>query len=162
MPNQVRYGFKGVLARNTAATYATPTWAEMKNVRGVKVAQALTEVDVTTRMSEGFKATDGTLVDIGVDFEVINVKTITGNTAQAEATVKALRDAWFAKSDIDLLVIDGPTNEPGVEGVRFVGRILKFELSQENDKEQVYAVSIKPTFSENPPVRYVVPPGSGS
>ena len=66
----VKLGMDAKLYRNDG-TYEVPDWVEMTNVKDLTLNNEKGEADVTTRASNGWRATVGTLKDGSVEFEMV-------------------------------------------------------------------------------------------
>jgi hypothetical protein len=143
-----RLGNNGYLYRNTG-TYGTPTWTVMTNVKDVKVPHSFAEDDVSARITGGFEAAVLTLNKVSLSFTMFEDDGV---------DITAIRTAYFAKSVIEFLVINGPTTDTAARGVRMFGQIKKFDESQDNTKANTREVEIGLTW----PSTDAVTAGAGS
>jgi TP901-1 family phage major tail protein len=144
----VRLGLDAKLYRNTA-TYATPTWDEITNVRDVTLNLEAGEADVSTRGTGGWRATVATLKDASIEFEMV--------WDSADADFAAIRDAFLNRTAIDMAVMDGDITATGSQGLRAECAVTNFSRNEPLEEAVTVSVTIKPTFSVNPPVWMVVP-----
>jgi hypothetical protein len=82
-----------------ALRYATPTWSEWQCLRDITVDLQFDSVDSTCRGSAGFKTNTPTLADLSVNGNAVREK--------ADASYIAAEAAAFAKTILDVLVLDG-------------------------------------------------------
>jgi len=144
-----RYGMDAKLYRNTATTYDTPTWSEIKGVRDLTLNLEKGEADVTTRGSAGWKAAIGTAIDVSIEFDLLWDPT--------DTDFAALNDAFFSRANVDCAVLDGAYNVAGSQGVRATFTVLKFTRNEPRDDVLTASVTMKPTYAEHPPQKMVVP-----
>jgi hypothetical protein len=155
---QVQGGFDATLCYNSGS-YSTPTWVVLDNIRNVKMPLAKVSFDSTTRRSKNWKTKNGRTKDVSISFEMLNAKVINGTTVTYEANVAALWTAWKSNSPIEVMSVDGPLNESGHEGVRFMAMVEKMDRDEKNEGEIFFSVVLVPTFSANAPA-YVVTTGT--
>lgn len=137
-------GFQCKLYRNTG-TYGAPTWVEATRIKDNKLNMPMGEADATTRASAGFKEYLQTLIDAGVDFTL----------QQAPAGVTdndftAIRTAFFARTSIEFLILDGAVGVAGVQGLRVTMGVFNFTRDESLENVVAYEVSLKPTPAANP------------
>ena len=144
----VRLGLDAKLYRNTG-TFAAPVWVEMKNVKDVTLNLEAGEADVTTRGNLGWKATVATLKDASVEFETV--------WDTADANFAALMAAFLSNGAIEVAVMDGDITLAGSQGLRALCTVSKCSRSEPLEEAVTASVTIKPTYSINPPVWLVVP-----
>ncbi len=136
------------LYRNSA-TYATPTWIEMKNVKDLTLNGETAEADVSARKSR-FRLRARTLIDLGIDFDYLKDTIDLTN-------YHALRSAWLGSADVEFAVADGDITVQGTEYLRFTGGVFKFTENQPLENGVGAAVTIKPTPSAHDPAFVIVP-----
>jgi len=95
------------LFRNTG-TFASPTWDEITLVKDLSISLDKDETDVTTRGSGGFKEFVDGMIDASLEFSMLYDDTDTDFTA--------LRTAFFAKTNVEVLVLDGAATGDGSTG----------------------------------------------
>jgi len=136
------------LYRNTG-TYGSPVWNEIALVKDLTLNMDKGDVDITTRASFGFiERVDG-LIDATVDFSML------WDTADDDFT--ALRTAFFAKTAIECLVLDGGSAVVGAQGLRASMMIKTFTRNETLGEALMVDVQLMPTKSANAPAWYTVP-----
>jgi hypothetical protein len=138
----VRLGLDAKLYRNSA-TYAAPSWQEMKNVKDLTLNVEAGEADASTRGNGGWRAILATLKDGSIEFEMV------WDTADAGFT--AIKDAFFNNTQIEFAALDSPSNAPGSQGLRASMAITNFSRNQPLEEAITVSVTAKPTYSEHPP-----------
>lgn len=138
----IKLGMDGKLYRNTA-TYETPTWAEMPNVKDVTLNLEKGEADVTTRANEGWRATAATLKEGSVEFEMA--------WDPVDAGFTAIKDAWFNGTAIELAVMDGDITVVGTQGLRATFAVISFSRNEPLEEAMSVNVTVKPTYAANAP-----------
>ena len=140
-------GMNAKLYRNTG-TYGTPVWDLIGNVKDVTLNLETGEADVTTRANNGWRATEATLREASVDFEMI------WDTGDTDFT--ALQTAYFANTSIEFLVLDGLVATTGSQGLRATCKVFNFTRSEALEEALTVSVSIKPTYATNAPAWHTV------
>jgi len=138
----VKLGLDAKMFRNTG-TYATPVWNEIKNVRDVTLSLETGEADATTRGNNGWRATVATLKDGSVEFDMV--------WDAADDDFTALRDAFLNKTALDMAVMDGDIITTGSQGLRASFMITNFSRNEPLEEAITASVTVKPTYSANPP-----------
>ena len=138
----VRLGMEARLYRNSAS-YATPTWVEVTNVKDVTLNMEKGEADVTTRGNNGWRATVGTLKDASVEFQMV------WDTADAGFT--EIQQAFFGNTPIEFAIMSGDITDPESEGLRATCDIFSFTRNEALEEAIMVDVSIKPTYADNAP-----------
>jgi len=140
-------GMNGKLYRNTGV-WATPVWAEVKNVTSVTLNLEKSEADVTTRKNKGWRAMIGALKEGSVDFEMI--------WDTSDDDFQAFVDAWLNDTIIDVAVMDGDIISAGSEGLRAEMAVITVTRQEPLEEAMKATVNIKPTYSENAPEWMVI------
>ena len=143
-----KLGLECRLYRNTG-TYATPTWNEIPNVKDLTLGVEKGEADVTTRGTGGWRATRGTLKDGNIEFQMV--------ADSADDDFTAIQTAFFGNTTIQFAAMDGSITTTGNTGLRAEMDVLKFSRNEELENAVMFDVSLRPTYSANPPSWYVVP-----
>lgn len=138
----VRLGMEARLYRNTAS-YATPTWVEVTNVKDVTLNLEKGEADVTTRANGGWRATAGTLKEASVEFQMV------WDTDDAGFT--AIQEAFFGSGPIEFAIMSGPMTDPESEGLRATCDVFSFTRNEALEEAIMVDVSIKPTYADHSP-----------
>lgn len=129
-------------AYRNSATYATPTWAEVENVRDLTLNLTKGEADVSRRGTE-WKLTKPTLKDGSVDFEMV------WDTGDADFT--AIQTAWNDGTTIDMAFLDGEIGTTGSQGLRAEFEVISFTRSEPLEGGVMASVSLKPASTANAP-----------
>ena len=128
-------GLDAKLMRGTAgATAAT----EVKNVKDLTLNLESGEADVTTRATEGWKASVATLKEASLEFGILY------DTEDADFT--AFQTAYFSNTPMALFVTDG--NGSGLDAD---WSITGFCMEQNLDEAVTVSVTAKPTASTRAP-----------
>lgn len=128
------------LYRNTG-TYGSPTWTEIDNVKDLTLSLDKDEVDLTTRGSGGFKEFADGLIDASVEFQMV------WDTSDANFT--ALQTAFFAKTAVEFLVLDGSSATAGNQGLRVTCMVKSFSRSETLGEALMVDVTIRPVKNAN-------------
>ncbi|MGE4300387.1 MAG: phage tail tube protein [Victivallaceae bacterium] len=128
-------GLDAKLLRGTAgATGAT----EVKNVKDLTLNLESGEADVTTRATQGWKASVATLKEASLEFGILY------DTEDADFT--AFQAAYFGNTPIALFVTDG--NGSGLDAD---WSITGFSMEQNLEEAVTVSVTAKPTASTRAP-----------
>lgn len=138
----VKLGMEAKLFRNSGS-YASPTWAEMDNVKDLTLNLEAGEADVTTRGNNGWRATVASLKDGSIEFEMV------WDTADEAFT--AIQQAYFGNTPVEFAVMDGPITEAGAQGLRASFSITKFSRNEPLEEAITVSVTAKPTYSDHSP-----------
>jgi predicted secreted protein len=138
----VKLGMQCKIYRNTG-TYGTPVWAEISNCKDVTLNLETGEADVTTRANNGWRATAATLKDGSVEFESLWNRDDEG--------FKALKRAYFQNEPIEVAVMDGAIDQPGVEGLRATVSVTNLSRSEPLEEAISASVTLKPTAAAHAP-----------
>jgi hypothetical protein len=125
-----------------------PTWVQYTNVKNVTNPTSLKEVDVTTRGTGTFEATDGRLKATSIEFDVI--------LDPNDANFVAMETAYYANSVVALADMSGAIAASGSRGLWANCKIVQFNREEPIEGEQRIHVVAKPTGSANPPLYKVV------
>lgn len=128
------------LYRNSAS-YGTPTWVEIDNVKDLTLNLDKDETDVTTRASGGFKEFVDGMIDASVEWSML------WDTADANFT--AIRTAFFAKTAVEFLILDGDEGTAGSQGLRVTCMIKGFTRNETLGDALMVDVNIRPTKNAN-------------
>jgi predicted secreted protein len=140
------------LYRNTA-TYATPTWDLVGNVKDLTLSLEKDETDVTTRASGGWKEFVDGMKDATVEFGML------WDTGDADFT--AIKDAFINNTAIECAVMDGiitGTGSTGNQGLRASFMVKSFTRNENLGEALMVDVSLRPVKNASAaPSWYVVP-----
>ena len=138
----VRLGLDAKLFRN-AASYDTPDWQELKNVKDLTLNVEAGEADASTRGNGGWRAILASLKDGSIEFEMV------WDTADAGFT--AIKDAFFNNTPIEFAALDGDVATAGSQGLRATMAITNFSRNEPLEEAITVSITAKPTYSEHPP-----------
>lgn len=143
-----KFGYECRLFRNTA-TYETPTWVEVDNVKDLTLPLAEDEADTSTRKDRGFKTAAGSLLDAPIEFQMVWDPEDEGFTA--------IQQAFFARTGIEMAVLDGEIDVAGSQGLRATMAVLNFTRNENLGEAVTVSVTMKPKRADNPPEWMTVP-----
>lgn len=135
-------GMQAKLYRNTA-TFETPTWALVPNVKDLTLNLEKGQADVTTRANNGWKASVGTLKDAGIEFEMV--------WDTEDEGFAAIRDAYLNDTPLELAVMDGDITTAGSEGLRAAFVVTNFSRKEPLEEGISVSVTLKVAYSEHAP-----------
>ena len=124
-------------------TYESPNWSEIRYIRDATLNQAVAEVDVTSRFAQGSKEYIQGLFDYGFEFDM--------RWKPANAAFSALRSAFHGKTPVELMILDGPVDSAGSQGLRGTFAVFNFSRAEQMEEGVVVNVTMKPTEADNPP-----------
>lgn len=134
-----------------SGSYASPTWDLIPGVKDLTLNLDKDETDVTTRGSGGFKEFVDGLIDASIDFSMLY------DTADTDFT--AIRTAFFAKTPIEFLILDGLVATNGSQGLRVTCMIKSFTRNETLGEALMVDVTIRPVKNANAaPAWYTVGP----
>lgn len=137
-------GLDAVLFRGTAGTRGS---TEVTNVKDLTINLESGEADVTTRATEGWKASVATLKEASLEFGMLY--------DTADADFQAFQSAYFSNTPLSLFISDG--NGSGLDADF---SITGFSVEQNLEEAVTVSVKAKPTASTRAP--QWVTGGSGS
>lgn len=148
----VGLGINDKLYRNTG-NFGTPTWVELDGVSDVKVNSSWDTADGSTRRGR-VKMMEATQQNLTLDAKLL----VDGGTDYV-----ALAAAYWARSTIDVMCLDGGNTTNGSEGVRFESLITKFDedqgLGSINFRDVTFTPRV-PSVSTNVPKSVLVTAGN--
>lgn len=141
------------LSTGTRATWSSPGPApanltELSDVKDVTINLETGEADVTTRGGDGWRQTAATLKDGSIEFEMV------WDTGDAGFT--AIKDAFFANSDIAMVALDGAKDAVGSQGLWADFQITNFTRAEPLEEALMVSVTAKPARSAVAPEWVVV------
>jgi hypothetical protein len=133
-----------------SATFGTPTWVELSNVRELNADSSWDEGDASTRASP-VKMFEPTQLNLELSGQM-----------QADGSVNYLlmQTKYYARTLVDVMCLDGASDDTGSEGYRFEGKIFGWTEDQGPGVVNYRAFTIKPCASANPPKSVVVTAGA--
>ena len=132
----IRLGMQAKLYYGAAGATAT---TELTNVKDVTLTLETGESDVTTRASNGWRATIATLKNGSVEFTLI------WDTEDAGFT--AIKNAYFNNTAIALAVLDGE----GGSGLDADFSVTNFTRNEPLEEAITVNVTVKPTYVSRAP-----------
>jgi hypothetical protein len=139
-------GLEAKLYRNIA-TWATPTWVEIENVKDLSLGIEKSEAEASNRVSE-WQTVRGALKSGTVEFNMIY--------DPSDADWTAIKDAFLNNTAIDCAVMDGDITVADNEGLRAEFEVLKWSHTQNLEEVLMTEVSLKPRRTDNAPEWMVV------
>jgi len=127
-------GLDGKTYANTG-TNASPTWAEVENVKDLTLNLERGEFDVTTRGGGGFVQRVPVLADGSIDFQMVY------DTSDADMT--RVRTDYFAKTIRQYAFMDGDITTSGSQGLRAGVGVFNFSRSENLTEAMMIDVSLK-------------------
>jgi len=124
-----------------SGSYGSPTWDLISNVKDLTLNLDKDETDVTTRASGGFKEFVDGLIDASIEFSMLWDTTDTDFTA--------IRTAFFAKTSIEFLILDGLVATAGSQGLRVTAMIKSFTRNETLGEALMVDVTIRPVKNAN-------------
>lgn len=143
----VKLGLDCKLYRNTG-DYATPSWNEVNSVKDVTLNLEAGEADVTSRANNAWRASVATLKDASIEFELV--------WDSADDDFAAIRDAFLSNGSLEFAAMDGDILVSGSQGLRATCMIATFSRNEPLEEAVMVSVTIKPTYSANPPEWMVI------
>jgi len=134
-------GLEAKLYYKRGGVAALGDWTELTIVRDNSLNLEKGEADVTTRGSNGWRATIGALKDATVEFEIVADTDDDG--------YDALQDAFLSDSIIGLAIMDGDIATG--TGLQADFAILKFSRNEPLEEGVTVSVTAKPTYSSTAP-----------
>ena len=146
----VPLGLDGKLYRNSA-TWATPTWNEVDNVRDLTQNLEKGEADLSARNTGGFRARRGTLKDGTIEFGM--------NFDPADPEFTAIKDAFFNNTVLDMAAMSGDITTTGEQGLRAEMDVLNFSRNENLEEGMTVDVSlaVAPPQTGQTPTWFEVP-----
>ncbi len=125
-------------------------WIELTNVRDLTLSLETGEADVTTRATQGWKATIGTLREASIEWEMIWA-------GSGDAGFTAIKDAFFQGKLIGLAVMDGDIATPGNQGLQSDCSVTQFTREEPLSEALTAKITAKPSLSTVAPAWVTVP-----
>lgn len=128
-------GLNAKLFRGASGTQAKE---EMKNVKDVTLNLETGEADVTTRATEGWKASVATLKDASLEFGMLYDPT--------DPDLDAIQEAFLGNTPLAFFITDGDGT-----GLDADFSITNFSIEQPLEEAMSVSVTAKPTATTRPP-----------
>jgi len=129
------------------ASWASPSWSEMKIVKDVLRDSKWGDDDASTRESV-FELSILTLLSSPINLQVAHVP--------ANAHYIALREAFENGTTVEMLVLDGDVTTAGSRGIRADWHVVEFPEAQPLKGEMMHEVVLKMAQTGNAPTWYAV------
>lgn len=126
--------------RNTGS-YGTPTWDLINNVKDLTLSLDKDEVDITTRGSGGFKEFIDGMIDASIDFGMV--------WDTEDTDFAAIRTAFFAKTAVEFLILDGLVATTGSQGLRVTCMVKSFTRNENLGEALMADVTLRPVKNAN-------------
>ena len=124
-------------------TGVPPNLEEVDNVRNLTANLDHAEADATTRGNNGWRATEPTLKEASIDFNIV--------FDADDSFFRAVRNAWLNKTKLALAVLSGAADATGTEGLWADFKVSSFKKNEELEDVQSVDVTVKPAYSAVPP-----------
>ena len=128
-------GLNAKLFRGASGTQAKE---EMKNVKDLTLNLETGEADVTTRATEGWKASVATLKDASLEFGMLYDPT--------DTDLDAVQEAFMSNTPLAFFITDGDGT-----GLDADFSITNFSIEQPLEEAMSVSVTAKPTATTRPP-----------
>lgn len=128
-------GLNAKLFRGASGTQAKE---EMKNVKDLTLNLETGEADVTTRATEGWKASVATLKDASLEFGMLYDPT--------DPDLDAIQEAFLSNTPLAFFITDGDGT-----GLDADFSITNFSIEQPLEEAMSVSVTAKPTATTRPP-----------
>jgi len=111
------------------------TWTLMTNIRDATLADTMTEADVTSRASNGFRETEPCIRELSFEYDGLN---------RPAAELTAIQAAYNARTVIKLRVLDGPIATAGTRGVEASFKVFSNSRGEALEDAQMLSFVFKP------------------
>lgn len=138
----VQVGIDMYLYRNTA-TFGSPTWVIIENVRDLTAPDAFGEADVSRRMTgqTALKQTEPTLREFEAEWDMVR--------DEGDADFLALRTAFAARTLTEFAFASGAIATTGTVYYRVETKLFEFSRNEALEDANSYHVKALPCFSSN-------------
>jgi len=121
-----------------SATFASPTWVLLANVRDLTGPDSFSEADVSKRGS-GRKQTEPALRDISIEWEMVyDDLDVTGFVE--------MQTRYYNRTLTELALADAAIATSGTHYLRVECKLLKFERNEALEGANLYGVTAKPCW----------------
>ncbi|MEM9827740.1 MAG: hypothetical protein AAF958_14210 [Planctomycetota bacterium] len=136
-----------VLAYFPAASFASPTYAEIENAKDVsQPGVTKNSVSLASRGSAGWDLKGAGLRSMDLQFSYLY--------EAGDAVGGVLRDSFLNDTDLGFAVLSGPANGTfpagitpyDVEGWKFVGQVLEFATTEDLEDAKMIDVKVEASF----------------
>lgn len=129
-------GLDMMLYRNSA-TYGSPTWVLIENVRDLTGPDSMGEADVSIR-GNGLKLSEPTLEEVSFEWDMIH--------DPDDADFNAVKAAYEGKTLIEFAFADGPIATSGTKYLRIETKVFKFDRAEPLEGANVRSIVAKPCW----------------
>ncbi len=130
-------GFDGkIYYALTVAAPASATWVELELSRDVNTTMSADEADTSDRRS-AVKSKCPTMIEVETSTTLTYVN--------GDTTLTALRDAFLARTQIQVAVMDGDIATSGSEGLVYPCHVYSNDFAQPLSDGQTVSVTFKPS-----------------
>lgn len=140
-------GLEAKLYIDDQASYASPTWAEVSNVKDLTLTLEKNLADVSTRGSGGWRANRAVLKDATIGFKMI--------WDTSDVNFQIIRDAFLDNEFVNVAAMDGDIETPGSEGLRAMCEVSKFTRNEPLEEALDVDVELKPAFFPSDPPEWL-------
>lgn len=126
---------------NHSGDWGNPDHREIPSVREVTINLETSQADLTTRSSQWRK-------------EVSAILSATISLTMLDDRSTALtrfRTAYFTRSGIEVLILDGPKSDPSSEGLRAFCTVRRFERGEPLEEGLTWDIELAPTVHTHDP-----------
>lgn len=131
---------------NASGDWNSPDFRHVASATEVSLNLETGEADISTRGSTWRKRL-ATLLDATI--------TITAYFDNS-AAIAAFRAAYLSRSAIEVLILDGPIEQEGAEGLRAVCQVMSFNRGEPLEEGVTVEITLQPTVASHEPEWYVV------
>ena len=136
--SRTRLGHLAKLYVDSVNNWTTPTWVEVPNVNNLTLNLSHATADVTTRAHAGWRTQVATLKEATIEFDMLDVA--------GDPSVAQIRQAFFARSQLHVLCLNGPRTEVGSWGLKTLVEVTRFNRAEQMGQ----AIVISVTFVVSP------------
>lgn len=123
------------------ATYESPVWAPLLMLRDVTTTMEKGMAEMTARIS-AWKGKKGTLKDMTISLVFLEDTT--------DVLLGAILDGYLENTLIDVMLLNGPSNESGAEGPRIVAEVAKYERGEPLEEGLTVNVDLAVAYGYDP------------
>lgn len=148
----VKRGFQHKLYRN-AGTFGTPTWTIIPNCRDLTMSQSMAKADASIRASTSKLYVTG-MIEWELSWQMVY--------DPADTNLTAIRTAFYGRTAIDFMDLDGTDTTNGSLGARALCEVYTFDKQEPLDGPAMVDIAAAPTFDlTNPGVYTSTGDGTG-
>lgn len=136
-------GISNKIYRDTAASWATPTWDEITAAKDVKLTGNLSLAEVKARLSGYMQNLPG-IRTVQIKFNMIADSSI--------ADYNILRDAWTNATPLIYAMADQAIATSGADYFKLTAYVSEFSVTQNLEEANMVDVTLDVAYSANVPV----------